>query len=199
MPQLPEPLERLIQELSRLPGIGPKTAQRLAFHLLRSDSQRAASLAQAIGDVKARIGYCERCYNIAEGSLCAICMSSRRDATLLCVVESALDVLAIERTAEFSGLYFVLHGVISPIDGIGPETNHVPQLHDRAREEGVVEVIVATDADIEGEATAVYLQRALAPLGITVTRTAPGMPVGGDLEYADELTLARAMAGRRSF
>ena len=199
MPQLPEPLERLIQELSRLPGIGPKTAQRLAFHLLRTDRLRAESLAQAIGDVKARIGYCERCYNIAEGSLCAICTSTRRDATILCVVESALDVLAIERTAEFNGLYFVLHGVISPIDGIGPDQIHVPQLLDRVRGEGVTEVIIATDADIEGEATAMYLQRALTPLGATVTRPAHGLPVGGDLEYADELTLARAMSGRRRF
>jgi recombination protein RecR len=199
LPQLPEPLERLIQELSRLPGIGPKTAQRLAFHLLRSDPQRTDSLAQAIGDVKARIGYCERCFNIAEGSLCAICSSTRRDSTVICVVESALDVLAIERTAEFSGLYFVLHGVISPIDGIGPEQIHVPRLLDRVRDEAVTEVIVATDADIEGEATAVYLQRALAPLGVTVTRPAHGLPVGGDLEYADELTLARAMSGRRAF
>jgi recombination protein RecR len=199
VPQLPEPLERLIQELSRLPGIGPKTAQRLAFHLLRTDRLRAESLALAIGDVKARIGYCERCYNIAEGSLCAICTSSRRDATVLCVVESALDVLAVERTVEFSGLYFVLHGVISPIDGIGPDQIHVPQLLARVREEGVTEVIIATDADIEGEATAVYLQRALTPLGVSVTRPAHGLPVGGDLEYADELTLARAMAGRRSF
>jgi recombination protein RecR len=199
LPQLPEPLERLIQELSRLPGVGPKTAQRLAFHLLRADRQRAESLAQAIGDVKARIGYCERCYNIAEGSLCAICMSTRRDATVLCVVESALDVLAVERTSEFNGLYFVLHGVISPIDGIGPDQLHMPQLLDRVRNEGVTEVIVATDADIEGEATAVYLQRALMPLGVTVTRPAHGLPVGGDLEYADELTLARAMAGRRAF
>jgi recombination protein RecR len=199
MPQLPEPLERLIQELSRLPGIGPKTAQRLAFHLLRSDRQRADSLARAIEDVKARIGYCERCYNIAEGSLCAICSSARRDASLLCVVESALDVLAIERTSEFSGLYFVLHGVISPIDGVGPEEIHVPQLLERVRDEEIAEVIVATDADIEGEATAMYLQRALQPLGAMVTRPAHGLPVGGDLEYADELTLARAMAGRRSF
>ena len=199
MPQLPEPLERLIQELSRLPGIGPKTAQRLAFHLLRADGQRAQSLAQAIGDVKARIGYCERCYNIAEGSLCAICASPRRDVSVLCVVESALDVLAVERTSEFSGLYFVLHGVISPIDGIGPDQLHMPQLFERVRSEGIVEVIVATDADIEGEATAVYLQRALMPLGAKVTRPAHGLPVGGDLEYADELTLARALAGRRSF
>ncbi len=199
MPQLPEPLERLIQELSRLPGVGPKTAQRLAFHLLRSDRSRTDSLARAIEDVKARIGYCERCYNIAEGSLCFICSSPRRDASLLCVVESALDVLAIERTSEFGGLYFVLHGVISPIDGIGPEQIHVPELLSRVRNEGFAEVIIATDADIEGEATAVYLQRALAPLGVNVTRPAHGLPVGGDLEYADELTLARAMAGRRSF
>ena len=199
MPQLPEPLERLIQELSRLPGVGPKTAQRLAFHLLRSDRSRADSLARAIEDVKARIGYCERCFNIAEGSLCFICASPRRDASLLCVVESALDVLAIERTAEFGGLYFVLHGVISPIDGVGPEQIHVPQLLERVRSEEIAEVIIATDADIEGEATAVYLQRALSPLGTKVTRPAHGLPVGGDLEYADELTLARAMAGRRSF
>ena len=199
MPQLPEPLERLINELSRLPGVGPKTAQRLAFHLLRADRVRADSLAQAIADVKARIGYCERCYNISEGGLCAICASSRRDTSVLCVVETALDVLAVERTSEFSGLYFVLHGVISPIDGIGPDQIHVPQLLDRVREDGVAEVIVATDADIEGEATAVYLQRALVPLGVKVTRPAHGLPVGGDLEYADELTLARAFAGRGSF
>ena len=199
MPQLPEPLERLIQELSRLPGIGPKTAQRLAFHLMRVDRQRADSLARAIEDVKARIGYCERCYNIAEGSLCAICSSPRRDASVLCVVESAFDVLAVERTAEFSGLYFVLHGVISPIDGIGPEQIHVQQLLDRVRDEAIAEVIIATDADIEGEATALYLQRALLPLGANVTRPAHGLPVGGDLEYADELTLAKAMAGRRTF
>lgn len=199
MPQLPEALERLIQELSRLPGIGPKTAQRLAFHLLRVDRVRADALARAIEDVKARIGYCDRCYNIAEGSLCSICSSTRRDASVICVVESAFDVLAIERTAEFNGLYFVLHGVISPIDGIGPEQIHVQHLLDRVREEAVAEVIIATDADIEGEATAVYLQRALAPSGARVTRPAHGLPVGGDLEYADELTLARAMAGRRAF
>jgi len=199
MPQLPEPLERLVQELSRLPGIGPKTAQRLAFHLLRVDRVRAEALAAAIEDVKARIGYCERCYNIAEGPLCAICSSQRRDRSVLCVVESPFDVLAIERTSEYSGLYFVLHGVISPIDGVGPEQIHVPKLLERVREEGIAEVIVATDADIEGEATALYLQRALSPLGAKVTRPAHGLPVGGDLEYADELTLARAMAGRRTF
>jgi recombination protein RecR len=199
VPQLPEPLERLITELSRLPGVGPKTAQRLAFHMLRVDRQRAEALAQAIEDVKARIGYCERCYNISEGGLCAICASSRRDTSVLCVVETALDVLAVERTSEFGGVYFVLHGVLSPIDGVGPDQLHVPQLLDRVRDDSVSEVIVATDADIEGEATAVYLQRALVPLGVKVTRPAHGLPVGGDLEYADELTLARAFAGRRSF
>jgi recombination protein RecR len=199
VPQLPEPLERLITELSRLPGIGPKTAQRLAFHVLRADRQRAEGLAQAVLDVKARIGYCDRCYNISEGGLCSICGSPRRDQSVICVVETALDLLAVERTAEYSGLYFVLHGVISPIDGIGPEQIHVPHLIDRVRGEGVSEVIIATDADIEGEATAVYLQHALAPIGVKVTRPAHGLPVGGDLEYADELTLARAFAGRRAF
>jgi len=195
--QLPEALERLVQELSRLPGVGPKTAQRLAFHVLRVDRQRAAALAQAVLDVKERIGYCSRCYNIAEGELCALCSSGRRDPAVVCVVESPLDLLAIERTSEYHGLYHVLHGVISPIDGIGPDQIHVPQLVERVREEGVTEVIIATNADIEGEATAVYLHRALAQLSVTVTRPAHGLPVGGDLEYADELTLAKAMAGRR--
>jgi recombination protein RecR len=197
--QLPPALEQLIQELSRFPSVGPKTAQRLAFHILRSDRSRADALAQAILEVKTRIGYCERCYNIAEGRFCGICSSGRRDQSLVCVVESALDLLAIERTAEYQGLYHVLHGVISPIDGVGPDDIHVPQLVERLQAGGVAEVIVATDADIEGEATAVYLSRVLAPLGVRVTRPAHGLPVGGDLEYADELTLARAMSGRRAF
>ena len=198
MAQLPAPLEQLIQEFSRLPGVGPKTAQRLAFHLLRADRERAESLARAVVELKSRITYCERCYNIAEGPLCAICLSGRRDPALICVVESPIDLLAIERTAEYGGLYHVLHGVISPIDGIGPDDIHIPQLLDRARA-GVEEVIVATNADIEGEATAVYLHRALAGLGVKVSRPAHGLPVGGDLEYADELTLARAISGRRAF
>jgi recombination protein RecR len=197
--ELPPALEQLIQELSRLPSIGPKTAQRLAFHILRSERGRADALAQAIVEVKTRIGYCERCYNIAEARLCALCASGRRDTSLICVVESALDLLAIERTAEYRGLYHVLHGVISPIDGVGPDDIHVPQLIERVQAGGVGEVIIATDADIEGEATAVFLSRALAPLGVRVTRPAHGLPVGGDLEYADELTLARAMSGRRAF
>jgi recombination protein RecR len=197
--QLPVALEELIQELSRLPSVGPKTAQRLAFHILRSERGRADALARAIVDVKTRIGYCERCWNIAEGSLCAICLSGRRDPSVVCVVESPLDVLAIERTAEFQGMYHVLHGVISPIDGVGPEDIHVPELIERIRAGEIHEVIVATDADIEGEATAVYLSRALGALGVSVTRPAHGLPVGGDLEYADELTLARALSGRRAF
>ncbi len=199
MAQLPSALEELIQELSRLPGVGPKTAQRLAFHILRSDLVRAEALARAIESVKTRISYCERCWNIAEGPLCTICLSARRDPSALCVVESALDLLAIERTSEYRGLYHVLHGVISPIDGVGPEDIHVPELVERVRAGGVREVIIATDSDIEGEATAVYLGRALSSLGVEVTRPAHGLPVGGDLEYADELTLARALSGRRAF
>jgi recombination protein RecR len=199
LPELPQALEDLIQELSRLPGVGPKTAQRLAFHILRADRRRADSLAHAIGDLKARIGYCERCYNIAEGPLCAICESPRRATDIICVVESPLDVLAVERTAEYHGLYHVLHGVLSPVDLVGPEEIHVPELIRRVTEGGVQEVIVATDADIEGETTAVYIFRALAPTGVKVTRPAHGLPVGGDLEYADELTLARALSGRRAF
>lgn len=199
MAQLPAALEQLIQELSRLPSVGPKTAQRLAFHILRSDRDRSEALARAIVDVKARIGYCERCWNIAEGTLCTICLSPRRDESVICVVESPLDVLAIERTAEYQGLYHVLNGVISPIDGLGPEHIHVPDLIERVRHGEVREVIIATDADIEGEATAVYLSRALAATGVAVTRPAHGLPVGSDLEYADELTLARALSGRRAF
>ncbi len=197
MSQLPEPLESLIAELSRLPGVGPKTAQRLAFHILRVDRERAEALSRAISDVKARIGYCERCFNISEDRLCWICQSGRRDGSVVCVVESPLDLLAIERTGEYQGLYHVLHGVLSPIDMIGPEEIHVPELLGRIRA-GVEEVIVATNPDIEGEATAVYIGRALATLNVRVTRPAHGLPVGGDLEYADELTLARALSGRRA-
>ena len=199
MAELPAPLERLIAELSRLPGVGPKTAQRLAFAILRYEPERAEALANAVTEVKTRLSYCQRCFNIAEGDLCTICLNGRRNQEVLCVVETPLDLLAIERTAEFDGVYHVLHGVISPIEGIGPEDIHVPQLLHRVAETGVREVIIATDSDIEGEATAVYLQRSLAPLGVAVTRPAHGLPVGGDLEYADELTLARALSGRRAF
>jgi recombination protein RecR len=199
VPELPAPLERLITELSRLPGVGPKTAQRLAFAILRYDPDRAEALANAVVEVKTRLRYCQRCFNIAEGELCTICLSGRRNQELLCVVETPLDLLAIERTAEFDGVYHVLHGVISPIEGVGPDDIHVPQLLHRVAETAVREVIIATDSDIEGEATAVYLQRSLASLGVAVTRPAHGLPVGGDLEYADELTLARALSGRRAF
>ena len=196
--QLPEPLERLIAELSRLPGVGPKTAQRLAFHLLRADRERVERLSEALLDLKLRLGWCSRCFNIAEGPLCTICASGRRDETMICVVEAPLDVLAVERTGEYRGLFHVLHGVLSPIDNIGAEDIHVPQLLERLTGSEVQEVIVATNPDIEGEATAAYLQRIIAPLGVRVTRPAHGLPFGGDLEYADELTLARAMSGRRA-
>jgi recombination protein RecR len=196
--ELPAALEELIQELSRLPGVGPRTAQRLAFHVLRADRARAEALARAILEVKSRIGSCERCWNIAEEPLCAICRSPRRDGSVICVVESPLDLLAIERTGEYQGLYHVLNGVFSPIDGIGPEDLHVPELLERVRS-GVREVILATDADVEGETTAVYIGRALAPLGVAVTRPAHGLPVGGSLEYADERTLARALSARQAF
>jgi recombination protein RecR len=196
--ELPEPLERLIAELSRLPGVGPKTAQRLAFHLLRSDRELVDRLAETLVDLKARLGYCTVCFNIAEGPLCAICASGRRDQSVICVVEAPLDVLAIERTGEYRGLFHVLHGVLSPIDNLAAEDIHIPQLLERLAGGGVEEVIVATNPDIEGEATAAYLHRAIAPLGVKVTRPAHGLPFGGDLEYADELTLARAMSGRRS-
>lgn len=196
--QLPEPLERLIAEFSRLPGVGPKTAQRLAFHLLRADRERAEGLSQALLDLKARLGYCTRCFNIAEGPLCEVCASGRRDRSVICVVEAPLDVLAIERTAEYRGTFHVLHGVLSPIDNVGAEDIHIPALLDRLAGGEVLEVIVATNPDIEGEATAAYLNRVIAPLGVRVTRPAHGLPFGGDLEYADELTVARAMSGRRA-
>jgi len=196
--QLPEPLERLISELSRLPGVGPKTAQRLAFHLLRADRERVERLAEVLVDLKSRLGYCSRCFNIAEGPLCVVCASGRRDSTVICVVEAPLDVLAVERTGEYRGLFHVLHGVLSPIDNIGAEDIHIPELLARLDGGEVVEVIVATNSDIEGEATAAYLHRVIAPLGVTVTRPAHGLPFGGDLEYADELSLARALSGRRS-
>ncbi len=195
--QLPEPLDRLIAEFSRVPGVGPKTAQRFAFHFLRADRERADRLSAALLDLKARIGYCNRCFNISEGPLCAVCVSGKRDESVICVVEAPLDVLAIERTSEYRGVFHVLHGVLSPIDNVGAEDIHIPELLGRLAGGEVQEVIVATNPDIEGEATAAYLHRVIAPLGIRVSRPAHGLPFGGDLEYADELTLARAMSGRR--
>jgi len=197
--EVPAPLTRVMEELGRLPGIGPKTAQRLSFYILRTPRDSVERLAAALVDVKARIRFCDECFFIAEGERCAICLSSRRDRAILCVVEEPLDVMAIERTGEYNGIYHVLHGALSPIDGIGPGELKIAELVSRLRREPVSEVILACDPDMEGEATAVYLAQQVAPLGIQTSRLAHGLPVGGELEYADELTLARAFSGRRSF
>ena len=191
------PVQTLIDELGRLPGIGPKSAQRIAFHLLKLPAEDAARLAHAIEEAKARVTFCTRCFNVSEGSECAICGDSRRDTTIVCVVEEPRDIVAVEKTGEFKGRYHVLQGAISPIEGIGPEQLRVRELLTRLEPEGVTEVILATNPNIEGEATAMYLARLLKPLGLRVTRIASGLPVGGDLEYADELTLGRALEGRR--
>jgi recombination protein RecR len=191
------PIARLLEELERLPGIGPKSAQRLAYHILRGDDDSAVRLADAIVDVKRSIRFCERCFNFAEGELCDICGDPGRDAAIICVVEEPRDVVAVERTGEFRGTYHVLQGAISPIDGIGPEQLRVRELVDRVGAGEVTEVILATDPDIEGETTALYLSRLIRPLGVRVTRIASGLPVGGDLEYADEVTLGRALEARR--
>jgi recombination protein RecR len=190
-------VQNLIDELGRLPGVGPKSAQRIAFHLLRVAPEDARRLAKSILDAKERVTWCRRCFNISEGELCGFCRDERRDATVLCIVEEPRDIVAIERTAEFRGRYHVLQGAISPIEGIGPEQLRIKELLARINEEDVQEVILATNPNIEGEATAMYLARLLKPLGIRVTRIASGLPVGGDLEYADEVTLGRALEGRR--
>lgn len=199
MTEVPGAVTRLMDELGRLPGIGPKTAQRLSFYLLRAPRDSVERLADALRQLKARIRFCDECFFIAEGERCAICLSSRRDRSLLCVVEEPLDVLAIERTGEYHGLYHVLQGALSPIDGIGPAELKIRELLARLRRDPVSEVILATDPDMEGEATAAYLAEQLAPLGVRTSRLAHGLPVGGELEYADELTLARAFSGRRAF
>jgi recombination protein RecR len=192
------PVQDLIDELGRLPGIGPKSAQRIAFHLLKVSKADALRLSRAIDEVKDRVAFCSRCFNIAEGELCGICTDERRDARLLCVVEEPPDIVAVERTREFHGRYHVLQGAISPIEGIGPDQLRVRELVARLEPEGVEEVILCTNPNIEGEATAMYLNRLLKPLGLRVSRIASGLPVGGDLEYADELTLGRAIEGRRT-
>jgi recombination protein RecR len=191
------PVQDLIDELGRMPGVGPKSAQRIAFHLLKLPREDALRLARAIHEVKDKVAFCERCFNVAEGPLCGICTDERRDPHLLCVVEEPKDIVAVEKTHEFKGRYHVLQGAISPIEGIGPDQLKVKDLLGRLEPEGVTEVILCTNPNIEGEATAMYLARLLKPLGITVTRIASGLPVGGDLEYADELTLGRALEGRR--
>ncbi len=189
-------VEHLIVELAKLPGIGPRTAQRLTFHILKLPPAEILPLAAAIAQVKEKIGFCRRCFNLAEGELCTICADARRDPTLLCVVEQPFDIVTIERTREYRGLYHVLGGALSPIDGVEPGDLHIAELTARTRD-GVEEVILATNPTMTGEATALHIAELL-PADVRVTRLASGLPVGGDLEYADELTLGRALAGRRS-
>jgi recombination protein RecR len=190
------PVQELIDELGRLPGIGPKSAQRIALWLLNVSNDDARRLADAIIAVKERIGWCQRCFNISEGPECEICLDPRREDGALCVVEEPKDLIAVERTREFRGRYHVLGGTISPIEGIGPDQLRIAELIDRVRSESITEIILCTNPNIEGDATAMYLAQTLAPLEVNVTRLASGLPVGGDLDYADELTLGRALIGR---
>jgi recombination protein RecR len=197
------PVQDLIDELGRLPGVGPKSAQRIAFHLLKLPAEDALRLARSIESAKARVSFCSRCFNVAEGPAggsaveCEICLDSRRDPTIVCVVEEPRDVVAVEKTGEYRGRYHVLQGAINPLEGVGPEQLRVRELLARLSDEGITEVILCTNPNIEGDATAMYLAQLLKPLGRRVTRIASGLPVGGDLEYADELTLGRALEGRR--
>lgn len=192
------PVQDLIDELGKMPGVGPKSAQRIAFHLLKIPQQDALRLADAISRAKERVRFCQRCFNFSEYDLCSICNDASRQDGLLCVVEESRDVVALEKTQEFRGRYHVLQGCLNPIEGIGPEQLRVGELLARLTPENITEVILSTNPNIEGEATAMYLARLLNPLGITVTRLASGLPVGGDLEYADELTLGRALEHRRA-
>lgn len=197
---LPEPIQSLITALERLPGIGPKSASRLAFFLLRAPQEVAQDLAEALSGLRDKIGYCEECFNITEaGRLrCEVCESPKRDGNMICVVEDALDVVALERTGGYQGKYHVLHGLLSPIEGVGPDDLKIRSLIERIARGGVREVILATNPSMEGDATALYLRQQLEPLGVQVTRLARGLPVGGDLEYADQTTLLRALAGRQA-
>jgi recombination protein RecR len=192
-------IQDLIDELGRLPGVGPKSAQRIAFHIIQSDRIDVSRLAEILKTVKERVKFCTTCGNISEEELCRICKDPRRDNSSICVVEESKDVLAIEKTREFKGKYHVLGGAISPIDGIGPENLRIKELMTRLAQTQINEVIIATDPNLEGEATATYLTRLIKPLGVKVSRLASGLPVGGDLEYADEITLGRAFEGRRSY
>ena len=191
-------VQDLIDELGRLPGIGPKSAQRIAFHILEADSEDMIRLADSIRTVKDKVKLCRICFNVSEQETCGICRDERRDGTAICVVEESKDVMAIERTRTFRGRYHVLGGAINPIGGIGPDQLHIRELLTRLQDDTIQEVILATDPNLEGEATATYLSRMLGSTGITVTRLASGLPVGGDLEYADEVTLGRALEGRRN-
>lgn len=190
-------VQQLIDQLGRLPGVGPKSAQRIAYHLLKVPEDDALALSSAIATAKARVRFCEVCHNLAEAERCAICADPRRDPTLVCVVEEPRDIIAVERTGGFAGRYHVLGGAINPMEGIGPDELKIRELLSRIDTDGVVEVILCTNPNLEGDTTAMYLARLLTPLGIRVTRIASGLPVGGDLEYADELTLGRALEGRR--
>lgn len=194
----PAPVTKLIDEFSRLPGIGPKTASRLTFYLLRNPADRARSLAEALAELHEKVLFCSRCFNIAESDPCPVCSDENRDRALICVVEEPLDVLAIERTRDFHGLYHVLHGVIAPTEGIGPEDLKISELVQRVQqsETNIREIIVATNPNLEGEATAMYISRQFEGAPVRLTRLARGLPVGGDLEYADEITLSRALSGR---
>lgn len=192
-----QPVAKLIDEFAKLPGIGPKTASRLAYHVLRTSREEAAALADAILDVKERIRLCSVCFNTTESDPCPICADPGRDR-IICVVEQPLDVVALERTGQFKGRYHVLHGALSPVEGVGPDKLRIQELVARVRSEEPTEVIVATNLDLPGEATATYLHRLLVPLGVNLTRPASGLPAGGDLEYADEVTLGRALTGRRA-
>jgi recombination protein RecR len=196
---LPEPIQNLINAFARLPGIGPKTASRLTFHLLRSSEDLSQDLAEALRALKTSIGYCTRCFNItmAGREICEICAHPQRDPAQVCVVEEPLDIVALERTSGYYGQYHVLHGVLSPIEGVGPQDLKIAPLLNRVQKEAVQEVILATNPSMEGDATAMYLQAQLRPMGVRVTRLARGLPVGGDLEYADQNTLLRALAGRQ--
>ncbi len=191
------PVQSLIDELGRLPGVGPKSAQRIAFRLLKIPIDDVARLATAITDAKARVRFCSQCFNFADSDLCPICLDDRRDATVLCVVEESRDIVSIEKTGEFKGRYHVLLGAMSPLDGIGPEQLKMKELFARIEPESIEEVILCTNPNTEGEVTAMYIARMMKPFGVKVTRIASGLPVGGDLEYADELTLGRALEGRR--
>jgi recombination protein RecR len=192
-----DPIARLVKELAKLPGIGEKTAQRLAFHILKAGAGYAADLGNAIAGVVRDVRLCGVCQTLTDSDPCAICRDEKRDGRIICVVEGVPDLLAVERTHEFRGRYHVLHGVLSPLDGIGPSELKIRELLVRLEREPAEEIIVATNPDVEGEATALYLTKLLKPLGIKVTRIAQGVPMGGDLEYADQVTLARALAGRR--
>ncbi len=192
-----KPMARLIEELHRLPGVGPKSAQRLAYHLLSASEEQARALAEAIVALKEKIILCSSCQNITETTPCSICQDQRRDRSLICVVERPMEILALERTRGYKGLYHVLHGAISPMDGVGPEDLKVRELLARLQDNKVHEIILATNPNLEGEATTMYLQRLITPMGIRVTRLARGLPFGSDLEYADEVTLTRALEGRQ--